>query len=94
MGYASASHTESLALAAWRLDQVEQCEKVIAELGFTYETEGRNGSSMLRARPEVALQADAARHLQSLLCEFGLTPSSATKVQVPGKPKTNAFNAI
>jgi P27 family predicted phage terminase small subunit len=94
MGYASSSHTESLGLCAWRLDQVEQCEAVIRTEGMTYGTETMGGSTMWRSRPEVALQSEAARHAQSLLCEFGLTPSSASKVSVPGKPKSNAFNTL
>jgi P27 family predicted phage terminase small subunit len=94
MGYASASHTEAYALAAWRQDQIEQCEVVIRTEGMTYTTETQGGSLMYRSRPEVALQSEAARHLQSLLSEFGLTPSAMSKIQVPGKPKSNAFNAL
>jgi len=95
MGYASASHTEALALCAWRLEQVEACAKALDDAGsLTFETINQRGAKVVKPRPEVAMQAEAARHAQSLLAEFGLTPSSATRVQVPGKPKTNAFNGI
>ncbi|MBW2187065.1 MAG: phage terminase small subunit P27 family [Deltaproteobacteria bacterium] len=94
MGYASASHTEALALAAWRLEQVQACAKALNENGLTYETINQRGATVVKPRPEVAMQGEAARHAQSLLAEFGLTPSSATRVQVPGKPKSNSFNQI
>lgn len=94
MGYASASHTEALALAAWRLEQVEACGKLLNENGLTYETKNQRNATVVKPRPEVAMQGEAARHAQSLLAEFGLTPSSATRIQVPGKPKGNSFNSI
>lgn len=95
MGYASASHTEALALAAWRLGQIRDCADTLNDGGgLTYETINQRGATVKKPRPEVAIQGEAARHAQSLLAEFGLTPSSATRVQVPGKPKGNAFNNL
>jgi P27 family predicted phage terminase small subunit len=94
MGFASASHTEALALTAWRLEQVETCAKILNEHGLTFRTINQSGAVVIKPRPEVAMQNEAARHAQSLLAEFGLTPSSATRIQVPGKPKGNAFNQI
>ena len=94
MGYASGSHTESLSLAAWRLSQVELCAEVLEREGYTYETTTPRGAMAIKQRPEVTLMGQAAKHAQSLLNEFGLTPSSATRIQVPGKPKSNAFNSL
>ncbi|MFZ4858559.1 MAG: phage terminase small subunit P27 family [Desulfuromonadaceae bacterium] len=94
MGYASASHTESLALAAWRLSQVETCAAVLDRDGYTFETTTPRGPAVIKARPEVALMTQAAKHAQSLLNEFGLTPASATRVQLPGKPQRNPFNSL
>jgi P27 family predicted phage terminase small subunit len=93
MGYASASHTEALALAAMRQEEVELCTEVLNK-GMTYETYSSKGGKIYKTRPEVAIRAEASRHLQSLLSEFGLSPVSATKVVVPGKPKRNAFNQL
>jgi P27 family predicted phage terminase small subunit len=48
--------------------------------GPTYETHSRTGELMIRARPEVAMLADADRRLRLYLGEFGLTPASRGKV--------------
>ena len=44
--------------------------------GETYTTE----AGLIKAHPAVAMRNDAARRLQSLLAEFGCTPSSRSKV--------------
>lgn len=43
--------------------------------GTTYTTEGISGP-MVRARPEVAIAADAFRRFARMLAEFGLTPAA------------------
>lgn len=92
MGYASASHTEALALAAMRQDEIEHCNRVLAR-GMTYKAATSSGTT-IKARPEVAIRAEAARHLQSLLSEFGLTPAAAPKIVVPRRQKKNPFGAL
>lgn len=87
-GYASSSHTEALAAAAMRMDEIESLTLLIEEQGYTYETITDEGAKMIKGNPAVAMRSEAARHLQSLLAEFGLTPASMTKVN--GKPKGNA----
>jgi phage terminase small subunit len=42
----------------------------------------------------VAIRAEAARHLQSLLSEFGLTPAAAPKIVVPRRQKKTPFGAL
>lgn len=42
--------------------------------------------TMMRARPEVALRSEAARHAQSLLAEFGLSPATVGKVSRLANP--------
>jgi P27 family predicted phage terminase small subunit len=44
--------------------------------GETYTTE----AGLIKAHPAVAMRNDAARRLQSLLAEFGMSPSSRSKV--------------
>ena len=58
-------------------------EVVMAE-GPTYECVTTNGGTMIRARPEVGIAADAWRRVKSMVSEFGLTPSSRVKLHVPG----------
>ena len=103
MGYASASHTEALALCAARLEEVQLHTRILNEKGFTYKKKVKIGvdhdghplyDETIKTRPEVVMRHEAAKHAQSLLAEFGLTPASATKVVVPNKPKGNAFSAL
>lgn len=44
--------------------------------GETYTTE----AGLIKAHPAVAMRNDAARRLQSMLSEFGMSPSSRSKV--------------
>lgn len=59
-----------------RADWLSARDEIIAGGGETYTTEG----GLIKAHPAVAMRNDAARRLQSLLAEFGMTPSSRSKV--------------
>jgi P27 family predicted phage terminase small subunit len=87
MGYASASHTEALTLLASRLYQVEQCMIELEENGPVSVSD----TNVAKTSPAALVLHTAAVHAQSLLVEFGLTPSSASRIIVPGKQKNNAF---
>lgn len=90
MGIASPDDQAALALLASRLEEVEILTAVVEDGGRTYESD----SGLVKARPEVAMRNEAMRHAQSLLAEFGLTPSARNKVSV-GKPKDqNPFGAL
>ena len=54
--------------------------EVIMAHGPTYETKGRHGMQVKR-RPQVAIAADAWNRLSKMLTEFGLTPSSRTRIE-------------
>jgi len=86
---ASKSHTEMLSLLALRMYEVEKYTEIIEREGATYESASESGGTMHRARPEVALRNEAARHAQSLAAEFGMSPATIQKVSrmggVPGK---------
>jgi P27 family predicted phage terminase small subunit len=94
MGYASASHTEALALIAIRQDEVERYTKLIDEKGSSYKTKSATGQTIFKARPEVAMRSEALRHLDSMQGNFGLNPSAATKIVVPRRQKKNPFKAL
>lgn len=94
MGYASRSHMHSLALAASRLEEVEVCTQMIDDEGRTYETTNTQGDTSIKSHPAVAQRSEAMRHAQSLLAEFGLTPSAAAKVVVPKKQPKNRFSGL
>ena len=85
MGLDSATYTEMLAMAAMRMAEVDECNALIAEHGRIIETTTEAGNLLLRANPAVTMRNEAMRHLQSLLAEFGLTPTSAARVGVKKK---------
>jgi len=93
MGCASASHTEALALAAMRQEEVEICSAELQK-ALACETKIIAGGTAIKASPYVAIRSKASRHLQSLLAEFGLTPSSATKIVASSKQKKNPFKML
>lgn len=90
-GRASPQFGYTVALLSQRLDQAEQLQATIADEGSTYDTESASGSIMHRARPEVAMLADALRHQQALLSELMLSPTAAQRIARPDKPKGNSF---
>jgi len=94
MGYATASHTEKLALLAGVLARVEECSAIIEKQGMTHDVTNSLGFSNEKIRPEVAILVVAERRAQSLLSDFGLDPINSTKVVVPSKQKKNAFSAL
>jgi len=59
-----------------RADWLSARDMIVEAGGEAYTTE----AGLIRAHPAVAMRNDAARRLQSLLAEFGMTPSSRSKV--------------
>jgi len=64
---------------------VVDLEEVIALKGRTYETISTTGGVLVKARPEVAMLADADRRLRNYLTDFGMSP--AARVRVHGDPE-------
>lgn len=67
--------------AEWRV-----ARDTVDDEGTTYTTTTETGDTMYRTRPEVAIAADAWRRCRAMLAEFGLTPSSRSKVSRIGDP--------
>lgn len=59
-----------------RSDWLSARDEIIAAGGETYTTD----AGLIKAHPAVAMRNDAARRMQSLLSEFGMSPSSRSKV--------------
>lgn len=95
MGIASPDDQLALSLLASRIEEVELMTAALEDGGRTYEQKDDEGNvRMRRAAPEAALRNEAMRHAQSLLAEFGLTPSARSKVSA-GKPvMQNPFAAL
>lgn len=94
MGIASPDDADMLALLASRLEEVEILTAVIEDAGRTYVTTATSGDKLWKARPEVAMRNEAMRHAQSLLSEFGLSPSARSKVTAGKSAEQNPFAAL
>ena len=80
-----------LELACEALAQHHAATVALTAYGLTYTTEGDNGP-MIKARPEVGIADAAARRAFRILADFGLTPSSRTRVAVPPSTEPNPFD--
>ena len=85
----------ALGLLCETLAEYLDARDTVARDGATYEAVTEAGAVMHRAHPAVAQRADAARRVQSLLSEFGLTPSARAKVQglpdLPGDDRAGKY---
>lgn len=64
-----------------RADWLSARDLIESSGGETYVSKNSNtGQALIKAHPAVAMRNDAARRLQSLMAEFGMTPSSRTRV--------------
>lgn len=91
MGMASADHVAMMYLLALRIEEVEQHQGVVEDLGYTFMTTNTAGEIVPKVRPEARLRSDAMRHLQSLLHEFGLSPAAISKVSAAPQQSANPF---
>lgn len=71
----------ALGMLCEALDDWHTARETIRAEGATYQATTESGAVLYRAHPAVAMRNDAARRVQSLLGEFGLTPSARSKVQ-------------
>lgn len=91
MGMASRDHTMMLYALALRIEEVEQHQAMVEDLGYTFMTTNTAGETVPKVRPEARLRSDALRHLQSLLHEFGLSPAAVSKVSAAPTKPASAF---
>lgn len=66
---------------------------ILQEVGETYTTTSESGT-IYRVRPEVGMRNEAWKQFRSMCSEFGLTPSSATKVQAIGDNEEDPLEAL
>ena len=77
-------------LAASALVEYRTAQAVVLEKGATYEATTEAGATMHRARPEVAIAADAWRRAHNALQCLGLSPTSRPKVEGIAPPLAGA----
>lgn len=97
-------YAQHVALLALRLEQIQRFQAVLETEGDTFssksvKTIAHKGkppetivSTMVRARPEVAMLSDAMRQAQSLIGELMLNPSAALRIASGHKPAAGAFD--
>jgi len=92
MGVLTVADGTALELLCDAYAEWKDARQVVIVDGATYETVSKHGK-MTRTRPEVAIAADAWRRIAVMLREFGLTPSSRTKVEAAptGAREDNPF---
>ncbi len=81
----------AVGLLAEALAEYVSARAVVESKGATYETVTQTGSAIVRQRPEVALAADAWRRTAAMMQQFGLTPSSRTRITVTLPAMTDPF---
>lgn len=64
----------------------QECEEFINENGMTYESNSVKHGLVIKRRQEVIIRSDALKIARSFASEFGLTPSSRTRIKIE-KPK-------
>ena len=84
MGVITHADSTALEMLITTYREWREADSVIQSRGLSYPTVTQAGSTVYRAVPEVAMRSDAARRLQSLLSEFGLSPASRSKVSAAG----------
>ncbi len=106
MGVGTSTDEEMLALCATRLEEVEICTAIMEDMGKLFTSAIKYGRAkkgerrpviqqQLKSNPIVGQRSEAIRSAQSLLAEFGLSPSTRSKVSA-GKAGTagNPFDAL
>lgn len=92
----SKTDTDMIVTYANNQEQLESYEYTLRTKGSTYDFETQYSSSV-KARPEVAMLHQCKTLKINILGQFGLSPSSRTKVKIektPGKKKTNPFSEM
>lgn len=91
MGVLTMADATALSLLCDAWAEYLDAREVVNGEGMTYATrtegkDGADGSVMYRKRPEVEIAQDAWRRVMKALAEFGLTPSSRSRIKLPGLP--------
>ncbi len=82
MGVLTAIDEKALELLIDAYCEYIQAREVVDREGMTYTTCTKTGDTMRRALPEVAIAADAWKRIRTMMAEFGMTPSSRTRITV------------
>jgi len=68
------------AFSRWR-----ESDEVVQNECMTYEITDKQGNQVIRRRPETAIAVEQLKLMKSLMAEFGLTPSSRSRIGFAGQ---------
>lgn len=104
MGVLTTADPHALALLCDAYAEYLDARAVVKKEGATYQTSRVLGqlytesgeevplvNTMVRQRPEVAIASDAWRRIQRMMSEFGLTPSSRSRIKASPKEEIDPF---
>lgn len=68
-------------------EEIIKCRELIKIDGRTYHTQDKNGNLMIKGNPAVSQLRAADRQFKNYLVEFGMTPSSRSRIVVDNPPE-------
>ena len=89
LGLLTSIDTSALGLLCTSLDQWDQAQRGLQQFGLLTRSSSNNGASIPMISPFFSVSRHAQREVARLLSEFGLTPSSRSRV-VTTLPKRDA----
>jgi len=89
MGVLTKSDGMALALMCETYSHWRRSQDLLAKYGDVYPIKDDNGKvKYLQQTPYVAIARNFAKQFKDMLCEFGLTPSSRSRIQTVADGKT------
>ncbi|KKM86469.1 hypothetical protein LCGC14_1278650, partial [marine sediment metagenome] len=99
MGLLTTADPHALALLCEAYAEYVEAREVVNRDGSTYESTRLCGKgedtfvvTMVRARPEVAIASDAWKRVRTMMQEFGMTPSSRSRISSSEKDDRDEFD--
>ena len=89
MGVLTMADASALEMLCGIYGRIRKLHKQIEKDGLVIDTVNVNGDRMMRGNPAVSQLEKAESLFKNYLTEFGLTPSSRTKIQVNKKSEDN-----
>lgn len=94
LGVLTEADEDMLAQLCTALAETVTCTRVVETFGPTYETTNRLGERMVKARPEVAMRAEARRAALLYAGRFGLTPADRGRIVAQAEKDVDPFDVF
>lgn len=87
MGLLNRLDVQSLAIYCQSYADMTAAQEVLNREGLTYEYTNKAGEKNIMTRPEHYIVQACARTIKGFCTEFGMTPSSRSRLVLPGESK-------